>query len=87
MGLVILQVAISNHYWPLFIFIIPLAFLFTRLFVLQHDLGHGNLFKKENIMIGLAFLLGLSFLHLIIIGEKHTLFIMPMVVMQITAPG
>lgn len=47
MGLIILQVALSNHYWPLFILIIPLAFLFTRLFVLQHDLGHGNLFNKR----------------------------------------
>ncbi|KTC96029.1 fatty acid desaturase [Legionella feeleii] len=47
LGLVILQVALSNHYWPLLILIIPLALLFTRLFVLQHDLGHGNLFKKR----------------------------------------
>lgn len=39
--------AISTNYWPLFILVVPLSFLFVRLFILQHDLGHGNLFKKK----------------------------------------
>lgn len=46
-GIFILQRAITTNYWPLFVLVIPIAFLFVRLFILQHDLGHGNLFKKR----------------------------------------
>ncbi|MCH9716632.1 MAG: fatty acid desaturase [Gammaproteobacteria bacterium] len=46
-GLVALHIAITNHYWPLFILVIPVGLLFTRLFIIQHDLGHGSLFKKR----------------------------------------
>ncbi|KTC89254.1 fatty acid desaturase [Legionella drozanskii LLAP-1] len=46
-GLFTLYWAISNNYWLLFILIVPLSFLFVRLFILQHELGHGNLFKKK----------------------------------------
>lgn len=36
----------NNHILP-FIISLLLPFLYVRLFVLQHDLGHGNLFKKK----------------------------------------
>jgi omega-6 fatty acid desaturase (delta-12 desaturase) len=46
-GIVILYGAINTNYWPLFVLVVPLSFLFVRLFILQHDLGHGNLFKNR----------------------------------------
>ena len=54
-GVFILYWAKSNNYWFLFILIVPLSFLFVRLFVLQHDLSHGNLFtkKKYNDWVGI----------------------------------
>jgi omega-6 fatty acid desaturase (delta-12 desaturase) len=46
-GVITLYVAVYNNYWPLFIIIFPLGFLFTRLFILMHDLTHGSLFKPK----------------------------------------
>jgi len=46
-GFSLFYVAIRNNIWPLYLLIFPLAFFYTRLFVLQHDLGHGNLFKEN----------------------------------------
>src|SRR5579871_5552644 len=55
LGTAILYFAIRDAIWPLFLLILPLALLYTRLFVLQHDLGHGNLFKqgKYNNRVGI----------------------------------
>ncbi|HFD8545029.1 TPA: hypothetical protein ACF6K2_003070, partial [Legionella pneumophila] len=48
LGLTTLYFAMQNSIWLLFlIIIIPLGLLYSRLFILQHDLGHGNLFKKK----------------------------------------
>lgn len=40
---------ITSHYSTLLpiLLIIPTSLLFTRLFILQHDLGHGSLFKSK----------------------------------------
>ncbi|RAP37566.1 hypothetical protein B1207_05180 [Legionella quinlivanii] len=47
LGIVILYEVILRNWWPLFILVIPLSFIFTRLFIIQHDLSHGNLFKRR----------------------------------------
>lgn len=46
-GLTGLYFALQKEIWSLLILILPVSFLFTRLFILQHDLAHGNLFQKE----------------------------------------
>lgn len=63
LGITTLYFAIQDTLWLLYIVsIIPVALLFTRLFVLQHDLGHGNLFKQKKynniagVLIGIAML-------------------------------
>lgn len=54
LGITTLYFSLRDAIWPSFILIIPLALLLTRLFILQHDLGHGNLFKqiKYNDIVG-----------------------------------
>lgn len=47
LGVSTLYVAIQNSIWILFLLILPLGLLYSRLFILLHDLGHGNLFKKK----------------------------------------
>lgn len=46
-GILALYKAVTTNNWPFFILVVPLGFLFVRLFIIQHDLGHGTLFKKK----------------------------------------
>ena len=54
LGLAMLHFVIQQAIWPLLIVIFPVSLLFTRIFILQHDLSHGNLFqdKKYNDIFG-----------------------------------
>lgn len=63
LGLATAFFALQNDVWFLFVMlIIPLGLLYSRLFILQHDLGHGNLFKKKKyndvagVLIGIVIL-------------------------------
>lgn len=62
LGIVTLYIAMKNTMWIFFLLLIPLGLLYSRLFILLHDLGHGNLFKKKKYNDTVGVLLGIILL-------------------------
>jgi len=46
--LVIMVMATHGRYWPALLLAIPAAGLLVRLFIIQHDCGHGSFFKSRS---------------------------------------
>lgn len=46
-GLTSLYFVVKFSIWPLLILIVPVSLLFVRIFIMQHDLGHGTLFQSR----------------------------------------
>jgi omega-6 fatty acid desaturase (delta-12 desaturase) len=51
---VIIGITVSNYYWVTLLLIVPAAGFLVRLFLLQHDCGHGSFFasKSSNDLLG-----------------------------------
>ncbi|HAT1978678.1 TPA: fatty acid desaturase [Legionella pneumophila] len=63
LGLTTLNFAMKNSIWLLFmIIVISLSLLYSRLFILQHDLGHGNLFKNRKYNNAVGVIIGIILL-------------------------
>src|SRR5258706_7055242 len=52
--------SLSLSYWVTLLLAIPQAFLFIRLFIIQHDCGHGGFFRSRRANDTLGSLLGVA---------------------------
>ncbi|KTD51301.1 fatty acid desaturase family protein [Legionella quateirensis] len=74
LGIYIMNVAINNNYWPLYFLTLPLGLLFTRLFIILHDLAHGNLFKPKRYNDRVGMFIGILLLTPFYFWQKaHTI--------------
>jgi len=49
----------DNHYWAALLLSIPAAGLLVRLFIFQHDCGHGSFFKSKRLNDDVGFVIGI----------------------------
>jgi len=46
---VLIWLALEAHYWIGFLLVVPAAGLVVRLFMIQHDCGHGSFFRRRSV--------------------------------------
>lgn len=50
---------LAHGYWLALLFALPAAFFMVRLFVIQHDCGHGSYFRSSRVNDALGYILGI----------------------------
>lgn len=57
-GWVVMYYSLALPYWVTLLLAVPTAFLLVRLFIVQHDLGHGSFFRSQRLADVLGTVLG-----------------------------